>query len=124
MNKKIIEIVFVLIIALLILPNYNTYACGDIVSSGDDFLSKGNNTGTIDESQLKNTSDKLYNILFAIGVVVMFVVGTIIGIQFIVASAEEKAKVKESLIPYAVGCAVILGAFTIWKIVVTIGNSM
>ena len=34
----------------------------------------------------------------SIGIVVMFLVGTIIGIQFLVASAEDKAKVKEALI--------------------------
>ena len=54
----------------------------------------------------------------------MFAVGTIIGIQFMMASAEEKAKVKEALIPYVVGCAVIFGAFTIWSIAVNIGQDI
>ena len=58
--------------------------------------------------------------LVSIGIAVMLIVGTIIGIKFMIASAEEKAKVKEALIPYVVGCAVILGAFTIWEVVVII----
>ena len=33
---------------------------------------------------------------------------------------NERAKVKEVLIPYIAGCIVIFGAFTIWKIIVTI----
>lgn len=52
----------------------------------------------------------------------MFVVGIIIGIQFMVASAEDKAKVKETLVPYIVGCIVIFGAFTIWSIAVNLGQ--
>lgn len=54
----------------------------------------------------------------------MFLVGTIIGIQFMVASAEDKAKVKEALIPYVIGCAVIFGAFTIWSIAVNLGQDI
>lgn len=50
----------------------------------------------------------------------MFIVGIIIGIQFMVASAEDKAKVKEALVPYVIGCIVIFGAFTIWSTVVNI----
>ena len=77
-------------------------------------------TDTIKVTQLIKTSQFLFQVLVSIGVAVMLIVGTIIGIKFMVASAEEKAKVKEMLIPYTVGCAVILGAFTIWEIVVTI----
>lgn len=54
----------------------------------------------------------------------MFIVGTIIGIQFLVASAEDKAKMKESLIPYIAGCIVIFGAFTIWSAVVHLGQDI
>ena len=54
----------------------------------------------------------------------MFFVGTIIGIQFMIASAEDKAKVKEALVPYIIGCVVIFGAFTIWSIVVNIGQDI
>ena len=65
----------------------------------------------------------MFKLLMAIGIVVMILVGTIIGIQFMVASAEDKAKLKETLIPYVIGCAVIFGAFTIWSIAVNILQS-
>lgn len=54
----------------------------------------------------------------------MFIVGTFIGIQFMVASAEDKAKVKEALVPYIIGCAVVFGAFTVWSIAVNIGQDI
>lgn len=50
------------------------------------------------------------------------VIAMILGIQFMVASASEKAKVKEAIIPFVVGCIVVFGAFTIWKIAVNIGG--
>ena len=78
----------------------------------------------IKDDKLKETSDYMYKLLLAIGIVVMFIWGTFIGIQFIVASAEDKAKMKEALVPYVVGCIVIFGAFTIWSVVVNIGQDI
>ena len=46
--------------------------------------------------------------------------GAILGIQFITGSVEQKAKVKDSLIPFIVGCVAIFGAFGIWKLVITL----
>lgn len=122
--KKINILMLMLIIISVMFSNYS-YAVGNIFSDADGFLSKGNSvSSTIDETQLIETSDFLYKLLLAIGIVVMFIVGTIIGIQFMVASAEDKAKVKEALIPYIVGCVVIFGAFTIWRIAVNLGQSI
>ena len=39
-------------------------------------------------------------------------------------SVEQKAKVKDSLVPYIVGCIVIFGAFGIWKLVIQILNNL
>jgi hypothetical protein len=47
-------------------------------------------------------------------------VGVILGIQFIVSATEGKAKIKEKLIPYCIGCIVVFGAFGIWKLVINI----
>jgi hypothetical protein len=51
---------------------------------------------------------------------VAIIIGLVLGIQFMVGSVEQKAKVKDSLLPYIIGCIVIFGAFGIWKLVLTI----
>ena len=48
--------------------------------------------------------------------------GAVLGFQFILGSVEGKAKVSEALMPYIVGCIIVFGAFTIWKIAISIGN--
>ena len=68
-------------------------------------------------------SDLLYNTLFIIAIVVAVIIGMIIAIQFMTASASEKAKVKETLVPYVAGCIVIFGAFGIWKLIVELLSS-
>ncbi|MCI8481836.1 MAG: hypothetical protein HFJ27_01800 [Clostridia bacterium] len=45
-------------------------------------------------------------------------IGMYLGIKFMISSAEDKAKVKEALIPYIAGCVVVFGAFTIWRLVI------
>lgn len=74
----------------------------------------------IDTGGLNSFSDTLYNTLLLIGMVIAVIVGTIIGIKFMVSSVEEKAKLKEILIVYVIGCIVLVGAFSIWKIIVVI----
>ena len=52
--------------------------------------------------------------------VIAVIVGIILGIKYMMASSEDKAQIKETLIPYVVSCVIMFGAFTIWKIVITI----
>lgn len=123
--KTIVKIIPILII-LLIIPicfPCTTYAMSEIIDQGDNFIGQGG-TDTINKDALNTTSKYIYNVLFTIAVVIAFAVGIIIGIQFIMGSVDEKAKIKETLVPYIIGVCIIFGAFTIWKIVVTIGEQV
>ena len=128
MNKSVVVKICVCTIFIIILSNTfclpASHAIGDVFSEGKGFLDKGNKIDkTIDTGKLKDTSDYIYNMLLGVAVMVAVVIAMVIGIQFMVASADEKAKVKESLLPFLVGCIVVFGAFTIWKIAVNIGNT-
>ena len=123
MNKSIVVklTMLVLIIALFssIFCYSSSYAMGEIISGGKDFLSAST---VINTTQLHTTSNYIYNTLLAVAIVVAVIVAMVLGIQFMVASADEKAKVKEALMPFVVGCIVVFGSFTIWKVAVNIGN--
>lgn len=121
--KILIAIIFIIVLSSTIcLPK--SHALGDIFSSGKSFLEVGNSIDkTLNTTVLEGTSDYIYNILLAIAVVVAVIVAMVLGIQFMAASADEKAKVKEALMPFVVGCIVVFGAFTIWKVAVNIGNN-
>ena len=110
----------------------------NIFESGDEFLNEGKNAaeegkitetledgnkvtiGTPSGAAVKETINQIYNILFPLGVAVTVIMGGALGIKFMMASAEDRAKVKESLIPYIIGCIAIYGAFGIWKLVITV----
>lgn len=118
-------LILLFVIICTFLPNkiYATDTLSDIMNKSEDFLDKSTEIG-INTGNLRDTSNFIYNILFTIAVVVAFAVGMIIGIQFITGSVDEKAKIKETLVPYVVGVFVIFGAFTIWKVVTEFGTKL
>lgn len=126
--KKIIVSVITFMMIIVLFSSTKSYAMSEFTDSGDSFLnigkSKYNENKPLDEGALQKTSGEIYNILFTIGAVLAIGVGLVIGIQFITGSVDEKAKIKETLIPYVVGCLVIFSAFTIWKIVIELGTSV
>ena len=125
MNKRILITIIMLIIFLnlIFVPNAYAKTASEIIQDGDDFLSSGGSAIQLNEAKLKSTSSTVYKILKAIGICVTVIVGAVLGFQFILASAEGKAKIMETLVPYIVGCAVVFGAFGIWSFVVDTGNS-
>ena len=121
MNRNILIRILVLFILSMMLVMQTTYAVDDIIEAGGGFIKKGEQQQqAIQDSQIKTVSDQIYNILLAIGTVIAGIIGAILGIQFMVGSMDEKAKVKESLIPFVIGCVIIFGAFGIWKLIATI----
>lgn len=96
----------------------------DVISGGDSFIQAGKDgSAKIDKGSLQNASSSIYNILLICGVIIAVLIGSIIGIKFMIGSVEEKAEIKAALVPFVIGCIVVFGAFGIWKIVVTIGNN-
>jgi len=122
--KKIILVLIFSIISCIIFTS-TVYASSpdDLITSADEFLKTGKDDA-ISLDNLKTTSNYIYNTLLVIAVAVAVIVGAYLGIKFMLESAEDKAKIKESLIPFIVGCFVIFGAFGIWKIAVSVGTSI
>ena len=74
----------------------------------------------VDQDKLKDTINRIYNLLLALGIVISVLVGAGLGIKFMVGSVDEQAKTKEKLIPYIAGCVATFGAFGIWKLLIVI----
>lgn len=89
----------------------------DVINDGKSILK---HTSKISNDDIKNFSNSIFNIFLIIGVAVATLVGAILGVKFMTSSVEGKADVKKMLIVYVIGCVAVFGAFTIWKIVVTI----
>ncbi len=125
--KKIISIIL-LIITFVVLLNMQSYTyatshtAGEVIKEADGFIQKGQAgaNGLITQEKLKELSDTIYNILLVVGIIAAVLIGVLLGIKFMTAGVEGKAEVQKALIIYVMGCVVVFGAFTIWKIVVTV----
>ena len=117
---KIILVMLIFIITISMIPSYsNAFSLGDILDSGKDFLNQGGGATTVvapKEEQLEPLSDAVSGILLTIAVVVTLISAVIMGINFVIQSVEDKAKIKESMVPWIIGIFVSFGAFGIWKI--------
>ena len=119
MKKKSQKVVIILFVIIIFLNSSaftsKAYSISRVFTDAQDFLDSGDYVGSvIDTDALKDTSSFIYKLLYSIGMVVAVAVGIVLGIQFMVASAEDKAKVKEALIAYVIGCIVLFGAYQIW----------
>lgn len=125
-NKlKIISFILIFLLCTLSFSSLNYAKSPDeVFQEAEDFIGSGSGLITVNPSTVKDASSTIYNLLFTIGIVVAVAVGAVIGIKFMIASAEDKASIKEALIPYVVGCIVVFGAFGIWKLVLTLGQGI
>lgn len=133
MIKKLLKIIIKIILISIIIqtisiPNVNAITLDDIFAAGDNFINEGKTqskkNSAINYSEFRLTVASIGNILTSLVVVLAVIIGAILGIQIMCGSVEQQAKVKEMLMPYAIGCIVIFGAFGIWKLAVTIFSQL
>lgn len=118
-KKIIVSIIITILIIFSFSITSNAVKIDDAIDAADGFLQHGT-TNPIDETQLKTFSIDLFNIFSTVGGTLAVGIGMYLGIKFMMASAEDKAKVKEALVPYVAGCIVIFGAMGIWKLAIVL----
>lgn len=121
-KTKLISIFITILVLIVSFPICSRAAIDDIISEADGFLTSGDTSTVItpDESQLKNISNIVSGVLLTIAVGITFISLAIMGFNFAVQSVEDKAKIKESMIPWVIGVFVSFGAYGIWKFVMSI----
>ena len=75
---------------------------------------------TPSESGLQNLSKSISNVLLTIAVSVTLISAAVMGINFTIQSVEDKAKIKESMVPWIIGIFISFGAYGIWNITMQI----
>lgn len=99
----------------------------EIIEEASNFLNTGkNNQGSIlvNGDNVTKASNMLFNVLFTIAVSASILIGIYLGIKFMMSSAEDKASIKESLLPYFIGVIIMFSSFSIWKLVLVLLQSI
>ena len=106
MKYKKILINFILIMIIL-----STTAFGTLIG---EFEKSIHVTGAED---LENEGGKIVGLIQVVGTIVSIGMIGILGIRYVLGSAEERAEYKKTLIPYFVGAVLIFGASNLTQII-------
>jgi trbC/VIRB2 family len=119
MKKMLIKIltIILMVFALVNITNF-TYA-GEI--STGDFSGIYSKTGV---SDLDNKTGKILNIVQIGGTAVSLVALLILGMKYMLSSPNEKATIKEKLIPYVIGVIIFFAASNLVTIVMKFAMEM
>ena len=104
MSKKTIRVITILVTILAVVMVGATSFAAEIS------INTINGKGDVDVTQIGTVGNKIATILRAIGTVLLVVVLMVLGIKYMMGSAEEKAEYKKTFIPYIVGAALVFAA--------------
>jgi hypothetical protein len=96
----------------------------DIWGQGQNFINKGKAGNTIAFDAVWQDLKPVAQIVMGIGLVVLVCVGSVLGVKYMIAGADDKAKVKQKLVWFCVAAALIVGATGIFNIVVEVASQL
>ena len=124
-NKKILMVLVIIGIVCIVFAT-SAFAVEpvdtDIWQQGKTFVSSGN--PTISFGRVWDDIKPLARIVMGIGLVVLVCVGSVLGVKYMSAGADDKAKVKQKLVWFCVAAALVVGATGIFNIVVEVASQL
>ena len=110
--KKQVKMLSAILVIMMILCSVSNVVFG--VSSIISQVGDPNNATTVSgRDDVIDLGSTIVGILQIIGIVVAVVVLLVLGIKYMMGSAEEKAEYKKTMIPYVIGALLIFAAATI-----------
>ena len=120
--KKTVKIISTMLLAIMLVLSIAsvTFAAVDINS----VLNSVENTQVNGDGDIGKLGGKIVNLIQIVGIVVAAVILLIIGIKYMIGSAEEKADYKKSMIPYIVGALLVFGGTSIVKVIYSLATNL
>ena len=122
MNKKVkmfVSAIMVIMMIAVMFLNVYSYA-----TAAPDPSTTVTGAASTDTSGIQNIGNQIVTIISTIGSIVSVIVLVVLGIKYMMGSAEEKAEYKKTLLPYIIGAAFVFAASTIATIVFNFTSSL
>ena len=113
--KKLTKVLSVVMITIMMVSYFSTAVLA-IATDPNTFDGKSN---TIDSSQINGFMNSVINIVSMVGSAVAIIALIILGIKYMMGSAEERAEYKKTLFPYFIGAILIFAATNLADIIYT-----
>ena len=116
--KKISKAVSILLVAFMLIS-----VITPVLAVGPDPSNyQGDNNITTDK--IDTLGNQIITIVSTIGSIASVIVLIVLGIKYMMGSAEEKAEYKKTLLPYIIGAVLIFAASTIAGVVFNFASSI
>ena len=116
MNKKTMKILAFVVTLFMVIAMMSSVVNA---ASGVN-LTPNQITANIDsnsQTQITSVGGKIVGIIQVIGIVIAVVVIMVVGIKYMMGSAEEKAEYKKTMMPYIIGAVLIFAGSTLANVV-------
>ena len=113
--KKLIKILPVILLLVVVASSFVPV----FAAPTDPSQLTGTSTGSFD-----NIGKRIIGMVQAIGSIASVLVLVILGIKYMMGSAEEKAEYKKTFIPYLVGAILVFAASNLASMIFTFANTI
>ena len=110
MNKKMVKVLSTVMMIVIMI----SIACNCFAITPSNVVGKENVNGS---TQILNVGNSMVGILRTVGIVLSVIILIVIGIKYMMCSAEEKADYKKTMIPYVVGAGVLFAASALAEVI-------
>lgn len=118
MSKKTMKILTTIATILLIISMGTSIVAATSVG-GMELYPNTDNTGDI-----TTIGNKVMGIIQVVGTIAAVAIVMVLGIKYMMGSAEEKAEYKKTMIPYIIGAILLFAATTIANAIYNFANGM
>ena len=115
--KKTVKIMSVLLLVTMLLASVGSVVFADTASSVLQQMNNAQNQSVNGTNEITTLGGRIVGIVQVVGVVIAVIIILVIGIKYMIGSAEEKAEYKKTMIPYLVGAILIFPGATIVNVV-------
>ena len=116
-SKKIVKIAVISMLVMMMLISSTV-----VFAAPDPSSYTGN--GTIQVEKIDTLGQNIIKIISTIGSIASVIVLIVLGIKYMMGSAEEKADYKKSMIPYIVGAVLVFASTAIVGVVYDMASSL
>lgn len=113
--KKLMKITTIaMLVVMIVLSSTMVFAATDPINY------KGN--ASFKSDKLDTFGNNIISIITTVGSIASVIVLVVLGIKYMMGSAEEKAEYKKTLLPYVIGAMLVFAASTIASVVFSVAN--
>lgn len=123
MNKKIQKVLSVMMILIYLVAMFGTLSLAT-TSYADPSQYKGTDQQVEGLDKVQGLGNQIITVITTVGSILAVIVLVVLGIKYMMGSAEERADYKKTLMPYFIGALLIFAASAVAGIVYRIAGSV